>query len=86
MVQCSSTGDASYQFSYQFQASGGTPPYSWTILSSLGAGEFFSSDGVLMVTGSACFGYGVTSYSLRVDDAKGLEASATIRIDFLAPK
>jgi hypothetical protein len=75
------TVDAAY--SQSAGASGGTPPYTWSLASgSLPAGLNLSSSGVISGTPTAS---GTSSFGLRVTDAAGQSATRDLQIVIAAP-
>jgi len=70
------------QLSYQFTAAGGTLPYSWTVTGAVDEGLSFSSDGLLSGERPSNGCGGSQPFSLVVTDARGLQASATVTINW----
>lgn len=67
--------------SYQFQASGGTPPYLWAAISTLPPGLTLSSDGILSgIPTSSASG----NYTISVTDSLSVSTFIQIKIDVIA--
>jgi len=67
------TATVGVPFSYVLEASGGTPPYTWSALGAMPAGLSLSSAGVISGTPSAA---GAASFAVRVVDGAGNSAVA----------
>jgi hypothetical protein len=71
-------GTNAQPYTYTFEANGGTPPYTWTVVSNPPGGLTLSAAGVLSGTPGAAAP--ATAFTIRVTDSKGATATKECKL------